>query len=336
MKIAIFGGYKNWEKEYLVSELSKYEAIFDDLTIDKSILSDGKVEVVSIFVDSVLGAKEMDRFPKLRLIAARSTGFDNIDMVEATKRGIKVANVPTYGENTVAEYGFALLLTLSRKIYDTVHRVRESGSFSQDGFEGYDLMGKTIGVVGSGHIGEHSIRIAKGFGMNVLAFDVKQNMELAAELGFRYATMDELLSQSNIVTLHAPYNSHTHHMLGKDAFAKMKRGMILVNTARGGLVDTDALVHALHEGIVAGAALDVLEGEGDVKDEFSFMGGETPDMGRMKTLLENRYLIDNPNVILTPHNAFNTREAITRILAVTVENINAFAGGTPTNVVSGS
>ncbi len=334
MKIVFFGGDKQWEAEEIKKRLFGQELLFIDKTVNKSDLTKvADADIVSIFVDSKLGEVEFAKLPNVKLIAARSTGYDHIDLASAKAHGIAVVNVPTYGENTVAEYAFALLLCLSRKVYEAIERVRNTGSFSQAGLEGFDLMGKTLGVVGTGHIGLHAIKIGKGFGMNVIAFDVKQNTEEATKLGFLYVSMDELLAQSDIVTLHAPYNPHTHHMMGKEQFAKMKKGAYLVNTARGGLVDTESLVLAIKEGRLAGAALDVLEGESDIKDDSALLASAHPDELRLKLLEENRYLMKNPRVLIAPHNAFNTREAITRILEVTVQNIEAFTAGTPINVV---
>jgi D-lactate dehydrogenase len=275
----------------------------------------------------------MKRFPKLRLIATRSTGFDHIDLAAAKERGITVVNVPFYGENTVAEFAFALLLALSRRVIDADERVR-SGVFSPKDLRGFDLEGKTLGVVGCGHIGMRIIRMARGFNMTVLGFETHPDPKRAEEEGFTYASLPELLAQSDIVSLHVPYNEHTHHLINAESLAGAKRGLYLINTSRGGVVDTEALVAALKEGTVAGAALDVLEEEGDMADETALLSQPHPKEEELRVALANHYLIEHPRVIVTPHVAFNTKEAVERIVSTTVESISAFASGTPKNVVS--
>jgi D-lactate dehydrogenase len=239
--------------------------------------------------------------------------------------------VPFYGENTVAEHTFALILALSRKVHEAFVRVRQ-GNFSLDGLRGFDLKDKTIGVVGAGHIGLHVIRIARGFGMKVLAFDVQRNNFLAEVLGFAYADLETLLGQSDIITLHAPYNARTHHLINGDNISRIKSGAVLINTSRGGLVDTEALLKALDDGILAGAGLDVLEGEEAVLEESALLGDSAnPEL--LRRAIQNHLILKKPNVVFTPHNAFNSQEALERILDTTAENITCFAAGTPKNVV---
>jgi D-lactate dehydrogenase len=243
-----------------------------------------------------------------------------------------VSNVPFYGENTVAEHTFALILALSRKVHEAFVRVR-AGNFSLDGLRGFDLKDKTIGVVGAGHIGLHVIRIARGFGMSVLAFDVRRDNFLAEVLGFTYADLDALLGRSDIITLHAPYSKHTHHLINRDNVGRIKPGAILINTARGALVDTDALLMALEKKILAGAGLDVLEGEETVYEESALLG-DSVNPERLRQAIQNHLILKHPNVVFTPHNAFNSQEALERILQTAADNIAAFAAGTPKNVVT--
>ena len=240
--------------------------------------------------------------------------------------------MPSYGENTVAEHTIALLLMLSRKVHQSVLQMR-SGRVDLAELTGFDLQGKTIGVVGAGHIGLHVIRIARGFGMRVLAFDVRRDPFLADLLGFEYATMDQLLPESDIVTLHSPLTDKTHHLIGREAFAKMKAGAMIVNTARGALIDTDALVEALESGKLGGAGLDVLEGEELIKEEKELLQ-QPLDVDRLRTAVRNRVLLGRDNVVFTPHNAFNSREALVRILEVTLSNLDAFRAGQPVNRVA--
>jgi D-lactate dehydrogenase len=324
---------EEWEKDYIKNRLPEQSFSFIKAPLQDSNERDEQAEILSVFVNSHVGGDEMDRFPKLKFIATRSTGFDHIDCAEAARRGIIISSVPAYGENTVAEFAFALILALSRKIYDSYHRIAEKGSFSQDGLRGFDLKGRTIGIVGTGRIGRHTIRIAKGFEMNVIAYDPFPNNELAQTFGFGYCSLDDLLSRSDIITLHAPYNEHTHHLINMGNIEKIKRGAYIINTARGGLIETAALVKALKDGIVGGAGLDVLEEEGAMNDEAGLLVQPHPKEEELRTLLANHYFMEHPNVIMTPHNAFNTQEAIERILNTTIENIKAFAAGTPTNVV---
>ncbi|MBI2046266.1 MAG: hydroxyacid dehydrogenase [Parcubacteria group bacterium] len=323
-----------WEQKYLAEKLPEYEWIFYAGSMqDNPDPRDAEAEILSVFVKSHIGAPELDRFPNLKFIATRSTGFDHIELSETAKRGITVSNVPFYGENTVAEFAFALLLMLSRMTYEGHDRVIKTGSFSPQGLRGFDLKGKTFGVVGTGHIGRHVIRMAKGFEMNIIAFDVKRDDAYAKEAGISYVSFDELLAQSDIITLHAPYNPHTHHLINRGNVEKIKKGAYIINTARGGLVETDALVYGLEKGIIAGAGLDVLEEEGYLLDETALLNDPHPNVESLKTMLENHYLIDHPRVIITPHMAFNTKEALQRILDTTAENINAFNAGAPANVV---
>jgi len=332
MKIHYFSG-ETWEDAYVRAKLTGEDIDFHEGSLASyAELSDPDATVLCTFIESHIGEAEMNRFPALKLIATRSTGFDHIDLLAAKARGIAVANVPFYGENTVAEFTFALLLALSRRVIDADERVRE-GTFSPRGLRGFDLAGKTIGVVGCGHIGMHVIRMANGFGMKVLGFEVHQDPARAQEFNFTYAALPELLAESDIITLHVPYNEHTHHLINKENIAGIKKGAYLVNTARGAVVETDALVEALKTGTLAGAALDVLEEEGDLDDEAVLLTAEHPNADAIKTALENHYLINHPRVIVTPHTAFNTTEAVERILDTTIENIKNFAAGTPTNAV---
>lgn len=333
MKIAVFID-EGWEREFLAYHLAGHELLFlagPDAGDTGLVYHD--VECVCVFIKTPVHAGFLDRFPQLRGVVTRSTGYDHIDLEEAAHRNVTVSNVPAYGENTIAEYAFALLLSLTRQVYETYSRVREAGTWSTNGLDGMDLKGKKFAVVGTGHTGQHAIRIARGFGMEAIAFDVHERKELEAELGFMYVTFDDLLAQADVVSLHAPYNEHTHHMFNETSFGKLKRGAILINTARGGLVDTRALVGALEGGVVSGAGLDVLEEEGRMNDLAQLATEDAPDPCRLQVMLANQYLIDHAGVLVMPHNAFNTKEARERILQTTVENVEAVAAGAPQNVV---
>lgn len=290
-----------------------------------------ETEILIPFIHSKVGPAELAMLPKLKLIATRSTGYDHIDLAAARERGISIANVPAYGETAVAEFTFALMLTLSRKVHQAYARTQR-GDYTLEGLRGFDLYHKTLGVVGAGAIGLHVIRIATGFGMNVLAYDVMQNRLLSEVLGFRYVPLAELLAQSDIVTLHAPAIPPTYHMLNKETFAQLKRGAFLINTARGSLVDTTALAWALDTGILAGAALDTTEGEEFLEHEEELLS-QTGAEEKLKLLVHNHVLQRHPNVIITPHIAFNSTEALRRIQDTTIENVKAFLEDKPYNKV---
>lgn len=333
MKIHYFSG-EAWEEQYVREKLPNEEITFHEGSFAAfPDLTDPEAEVLCTFIESPIGEEEMARFPALKLVATRSTGYDHVDLAAAKARGIAVANVPFYGENTVAEFAFALLLALSRRIIDADERVR-AGTFSPTGLRGFDLAGKTLGVVGTGHIGAHIIRMAQGFGMKVIGFDAFPNADLSHTLSFTYVSLTDLLAQSDVITLHVPYNKETHHLINKENIGAIKKGAHLINTARGAVVETEALVEALKSETLAGAALDVLEEEGDLADATALLASPHPREGELRTMLENHYLIDHPRVIVTPHLAFNTQEAVERILNTTIENIQKFESGSPTNVVS--
>lgn len=288
------------------------------------------VQVLSPMVHSKIGDKEMERFPNLKLIATRSTGFDHIDLDAAKARHVLVANVPRYGARTVAEYNFALLLSLTRKIHQAFLRSLE-GQTEYGDLVGTDLADKVLGVVGTGHIGQNVARIGNGFGMKVIAFDPLPNEEIAKQERFSYVPLDELLRTSHVVSLNCPLTEKTHHLLDRAAFEKMQGGVYVVNTARGAIVDSAALLWALDEGIVAGAGLDVLEDEAGGGPLYSGLheGG-----ARREIVAENVALMRHPNVIVTPHMAYYSQEALLRILETTAENIRAFAREEPINLVT--
>jgi D-lactate dehydrogenase len=322
------------EAAYLTQNLQdviEIQAVAETLA-DTKIEHLQEIEVLIPFIHTKIGPTELETMPKLRLIATRSTGYDHIDLAAAKERGIIVSNVPGYGETAVAEFTFALMLTLSRKVHQAYARTQR-GDYTLEGLRGFDLYHKTLGVVGAGAIGLHVIRIATGFGMNVLAYDVIQNRLLSEVLGFRYVPLNELLSQSDIVTLHAPAIAPTYHMLNKETFAHLKHGAYLINTARGSLIDTTALAWALDTGILAGTALDATEGEEFLQHEEELLNQADAEE-KLKLLVRNQILQRRPNVIITPHIAFDSEEALRRIQDTTIENVKAFLAQTPGNAVT--
>lgn len=331
MNIVIFEA-EDWERA-AVKELARgheVTCVTEPATADARF---AEAEVISTFIDSRLDATTLAGFPRLRLIATRSTGYDHVDLDYCRAHGISVCNVPDYGDPTVAEHAFALLLALARKIPEAVDRTRR-GDFSQDGLRGFDLGGKTLGVVGTGQIGRRVIQIAKGFGMAVLAFDVRPDPAAAAALGFRYVDLDALISDCDVLTLHIPGGAATTHLIGAAQFARMKPTAVLVNTARGGVVDAEALIQALLTGQIAGAALDVLSQEPWLRDEAQIFRSATPPAPEgLRALVASHALLKLPNVVVTPHVAYDTHEAVGRIMDVTLANIEAFVAGAPRNVV---
>lgn len=330
---AVFCEITAGEAERISHALPRLSCSFFPETVDQIPPAElAGAEILSVFVHSSIPASLLARLPSLRMIATRSTGFDQIDLGACNDRGIVVSNVPHYGENTVAEFTFALLLSLTRRIPAAVERTRTC-DFRIVGLRGIDLRGKTLGVVGAGNIGLQVIRIARGFGMSVLAFDVRPHPLLAEVLGFRYAGLGELLAASDVVSLHIPGGPKTHHLMNRERFAQMKRGAILINTARGSVVDSDALLWALDQQQVAAAGLDVIEGEAMIQEDCE-LRNRPYSAEQLREVQSAQNLLRHPNVLVTPHVAFDTAEAEQRILDTTIENIRAFLAGTPINVVN--
>lgn len=293
-----------------------------------------EAEIVSTFVNSKLGAEVLDQFPNLKLIATRSTGYDHIDLGWCAAHGIAVANVPDYGDSTVAEHAFALLLAVARNLVDAVERTRR-GDFSQVGLRGIELCGKTLGVIGTGRIGRRAIEIARGFGLRVVAHDVYPDDDAATRLGFHYATFKNVLAAADVLTLHVPATPETIGLISDREFGLMKPGAILINTARGNVVDVPALVRALADGRLRAAGLDVLPQEPLVREEAQIFRDASTDGYDLKALVANHVLLRFPNVIVTPHIAYNTQSAVRRIIETTLENIEAFGRGESRNLVAG-
>ena len=298
------------------------------------------VEILSIFINDRIDCAFLAAHPSLRLITTRSTGCDHVDTVACQAAGIEVANVAGYGENTVAEHTFALMLSLSRRLRESTEAAF-AGKVSHEKIRGIDLRGRTLGVVGAGRVGIHVIRIASAFGMNVLAYDAKPNPLFTELLDFRYTSFDDILRNCDLITLHVPLNAETFHMLNRQTLALCRRGVLLINTARGALIESEALLEAIDSGQVGGAGLDVLE------EEKVFRGGATAQLGaqiadrvrgsggerialpaaRMKEIsrfLSSNALLRRPQVVFTPHNAYNSDEAREFISRITAENIAKF------------
>ncbi len=290
--------------------------------------------VISVFVHSseVMGEKLLSKFPSLKLIATRSTGYDHIDLNYCKSRGINVVNVPKYGEATVAEYTLGLLLNVSRKII-TARNDMFDGVYKVKRYTGFDLYGRTIGIIGTGAIGRHVIKLAKGFGMNVLAYDLYPNEEFQRIYNINYVSLEELYAGSDVISLHAPSTKENYHLLNDGAFSKMKDGVIIINTARGDLIDGEALYRNILSGKVGGAGLDVLENEDFIIHDDIMLEQENMNMNFAINTIVNAKLLKHKNVIVTPHVAFNSADAVHRILETTIKNIESFADGKLINSV---
>lgn len=332
MKIAFFEIH-DWEKDILSMRFRGHNLIFFSapLTLDNvNYVKD--FEVLSVFIYSKMDKQLIDKLPNLKLITTRSMGLDHIDLAYAAKKGIKVSNAPRYGDNSVAEHTFGLILSLSRNIHKAYMRTLYK-NYSIEGLKGFDLKGKNLGVIGAGRIGSHVIKIAKSFEMNVLAVDHNTPKELKKLC--KFVSFNELIRKSDIVTLHVPYCKQNHHLINRKALAKFKKGALLINTSRGPVVETKALLWALEKNILSGAGLDVLEGEELIKEEKELLHDlKKLNLEKIRQLAIDHQLLNNEKVVFTPHIAFYSQEAVQRILDVTMDNIQCFIKNKPINVVN--
>ena len=333
MKI-VFVEVQTWEKEILEKSFPK--AIFiDEKLTQENVVRYKDTEILSCFIYSEITKDLLDKLPNLKYITTRSTGFDNLDIDACRKRNISISNVPEYGSSTVAEFTFGLLLDLTRQITKSILQAKQL-NFDHQTIRGVDLFGKTIGIVGLGKIGRHVLQIAQGYGMNVLAYNRSQDENFAKTRHFTYMDLNSLLKNSDVVTFHLPLTKETHHIINQNNILMFKKGSFLINAGRGGLIDTQAVVLGLEKGILAGVGLDVLEGENELPEEVAMLNIQSQNAAQLKTLLYNHILLNHPKVLITPHNAFNSIEALTRILDVSVENINSFLHGAVQNPVYNS
>lgn len=329
MKIGVFE-VEDWERDVFKVLESNHDVQYTEqkLTLE-NVSNYADLDVITTFIYSELKQDVLSKISSLKMIAARATGVDNIDVDYCRKKGIQVLNVPDYGKNTVAEHTFGLLLTISHKLYESIDRTRK-GDFTVQGLQGFDLQGKTLGVIGTGSIGKNIIRIGLGFGMKILAFDMKKDESLIGLLNFSYVNKDDLIKAADIITLHLPSRPETKNFLSEPEFMKMKKGVVILNTARGDLINVEALVKGLATGKVSAAGLDVLPEEPVVREEAEVLRAIYQHKHNLETLLADHVLLRMRNVVVTPHNAFNTREAVGRILQTTVGNIQAFVDGQAT------
>jgi D-lactate dehydrogenase len=291
------------------------------LTAETASLARGFGAVCS-FVNDKLDRRALEILGRagVRLIALRSAGYNHVDLLAAHELGLPIVRVPEYSPYAVAEHAVALMLSLNRKTHRAYARVRD-GNFALDGLIGFDLHGKTFGIVGLGKIGLAVAAIMRGFGCQVLAHDVALDAARAGELGVRPATLPELYRESDILSLHAPLTPATHHLINREAFALMKQGVILINTSRGALIDSQALIAALKSGHVGAAGLDVYE-----EEEGIFFQDLSEQVLQDDTLAR---LLTFPNVLITAHQGFLTHEALANIAETTLANVAAFERGGP-------
>ncbi len=317
MKVAWFDT-EDWERDYLEGKTGGMDIEFfqESLTAEKADEIED-FDAVTVFVESKVDEEVIQKID-VDYVACRSTGYDHVDLEAAEEKNVTVLNVPEYGGTTVAEHTFGLILALSRKIYSAVRKVDE-GEFDHKGLRGFDLKGKTLGVIGTGSIGQNVIRIANGFDMDVIASDPYPDKEVADELGFMYVSMDDLLEKADIITIHCPLTDGTKHLLSDEEFSRMQ-DTVLVNTSRGEIIDTEALIEALEGGKVSEAGLDVLEEECYIEDDVKYLS-DLKEKCDPQIILEDHILMNRDDVLITPHNAFNSQEALYRIEDTTLRNL---------------
>lgn len=318
IKIAFFDA-KPYDIAFFDAENKKYgfeiKYFESRLSFDTALLAAG-FDAVCVFVNDHLDAATIDRLydQGLRLAVLRCAGFNNVD-VEAAKGKLTVLRVPAYSPHAVAEYALALILTLNRKTHKAYQRTREN-NFRINGLLGFDLCGKTIGIIGTGKIGLTFIEVLSGLGMRILAYDSFPNAELQEKYGFTYADLDTLYQESDIISLHCPLTDQTYHMINEESLSKMKDGIMLINTGRGALIDSKALIAALKSKKIGSAALDVYE-----EEENYFFEDISDEVMEDDTLAR---LLSFNNVLITSHQGFFTKEAEQNIAAVTLKNVDAF------------
>lgn len=326
MKIAVYNT-KDYEKPLFHSMAKPHELTLLNEALSLSTVDRAKgFDVVSCFVTDCLNREIIHKLADygIKLICLRSAGFDHVDLLAAQSAGMTVTHVPKYSPEAIAEFTVALILVLNRKILQSYLHGLEN-NFSLDGLVGFNLYKKTVGVIGTGNIGTAFARIMNGFGCRLLAFDPEPN-DLCRSLNVEYVSFDDLLQEADIISLHCPLNEQTKHLMNEKTYGKVKKNAMLINTGRGALCDTQALIQALETGQLAYAGLDVYEKEHDL-----FFKDHSKDVIQDELFLKLRSL---PNVLITPHQAFLTQEAIENIVKTTMDNITAFEKGHPINQIS--
>lgn len=326
MKTIIFYDIKQYEREFFEKELYEdYNLQFKEYSLfpDTKLSSmEESAEIISVFTASRLTKEILSKFYNLKLILTRSVGYSHIDLDFCKLKGIAVVNTPHYGDYTVAEFTFGILLNLIRRICYGVNELKQGDMYPET--FGSELYGKTVGIVGTGAIGSKVVKIAKGFSMNVICYDINENIDLKNEFYVKYTDLNTLCKLSDFILLHSPLTPKTYHLIDKEKLLLMKENVVIVNTARGELIDTEALYNALIDGKIRGAALDVLEFEDVISNKRP---AENLNLKNLRTSLINNKLLNLENVIATPHIAYDTKEAVERILNTTLDNLHQFENG---------
>ena len=321
MKIAFFST-KSYDREFFSRYVTTHELIYFETPLNEQTanLAAG-CNAVCVFVNDKLNSAVIGQLKTIgiKLIALRCAGFNNVDLESAKANGIKVARVPAYSPHAVAEHAVALMLTLNRKTHKAYNRVRE-GNFSLERLTGFDLYEKTVGVIGTGKIGQAFCNIMLGFGCKVLAFDLIANKDVMAK-GVDYVPLMDVLMHSDIISLHCPLNEQTKHIINEQTIAMMKEGLMLINTSRGALIDTAAIIESLKNGKIGYLGLDVYE-----QEEKLFFKDLSESIIQDDVIMR---LLSFPNVLITSHQGFFTEEALTQIAQTTLENIDSFEAGQP-------
>lgn len=333
MKVVFFD-VEHYEEEYLHKQSGGRYILVKDALNDLSPLNPeyADADVISVFTTSRVNAKVLKQFKNLKLIALRSVGFNHVDMQYCRENHIVVENSPNYGNQSVAEFALALLMDVLRKVTMSYLGYKDA-KVHPSCLMGLELYGKTMGIVGLGAIGSTFAKISHGLGMKILGYDKNEKENLKRDLNVVYTDFDTLVRKSDFISIHAPLTQENYHMFDEDCFKKMKNNAILINTGRGELIDSSALFNALVNKKILGAGLDVLENEQTITDVDYMLGINRLDKLTLEQTIINSRLFQLDNVILTPHIAYNTKEAVERILSTTVNNIKQFGVGIVQNYV---
>ncbi len=322
----LFFDTKDYEEKFFTEKIHQNNTlIFKNESLDEnSILTKEELscEVLSVFTGSRVNNNVLKKFENLKIILTRSVGYSHIDTDYCKENDIIIANTPHYGDYTVSEFSFGILLNLLRKISFAENMLKRGEMYPQT--FGTELFGKTIGIVGTGSIGEKSVKIANGFSMNILCHDLMQNQRLIDTYGVSFVDIDTLCKFADIIMLHSPLTPKTYHLINKEKISLMKDSAVIINTARGELIETEALFEALVQNKIAGAALDVLEFEETLSNKRPC---DKLNLKTLRTSLINTKLMNLDNTLITPHIAYDTKEAINRILEITFKNFIEFING---------
>lgn len=334
MKKIVFFNITEEDENYFTDKLfGKFDLLFFDKSINNIKFTEEILEsnIISCFTISQLNKEILEKFKKLEMIILRCVGFNNIDIEYCKQKGIKVLNAKGYGNRTVAEFALGLIFDVSRNISKSFIDINKNIKEKNE-YEGYELNEKTLGVIGVGAIGAELVKMASGLNMNILGYDLYENDELKNNYNLKYVELDELLKNSDFVSIHAPLTKENYHLINEEKFNMMKHEAFIINTSRGELIDTNALYKALYLKRIKGAALDVLECEEET-NSLNFIDMDYLDKKDIKQILLNHEITKLDNVVVTPHIAYDTKEAKERIRKITVDNINSYFAGNINNSV---